>query len=281
MSLDEVAARTRINRKYLDAIETGDRSSIPGGFFFKSFVRQYAAALAPDDPDFLQDVEEALAAEQPATPPAHADDEVLKALAALPVTERSSSMSANAPAATYVILLVLVLIGCTGLYMWWHRAQQAEASVPAPVQQQTQPIVPAPGTQQTSLKEPAAQRVEPASPPPVAAKPAPAAVAPVSPAPAPAPATGPITLEITATELTWFSVTADGKTVFANTMQPGESKTFTAQDSARLRVGNAGGLTVKFNGQATPPIGPKGQVRTVVVTPTKYQILVPNPDDEG
>src|SRR5581483_7390617 len=199
MSLDEVAARTRINRKYLDAIETGDRSSIPGGFFFKSFVRQYAAALAADDPDFLQDVEETLAAEQPATPPAQADDEVLKALAALPVTERSTSMSANAPVTTYVILLVLVLIGCTGLYMWWHRAQQAEASVRMQRQQQTQTSVP-PVPAQTTAKAPTPQSVEPAAAPPVAAKPAPSAVEPISPAPAPVPATGPITLEITATD---------------------------------------------------------------------------------
>jgi Helix-turn-helix domain len=42
IDLATVAARTKINAKYLQAIEADDRKSLPGGFFYKSFVHQYA-----------------------------------------------------------------------------------------------------------------------------------------------------------------------------------------------------------------------------------------------
>jgi cytoskeletal protein RodZ len=43
-----VAARTKINAKYLKAIEADDRGSLPSSFFYKSFVHQYARTLLLD-----------------------------------------------------------------------------------------------------------------------------------------------------------------------------------------------------------------------------------------
>jgi cytoskeleton protein RodZ len=293
LSLDDVAARTRINRKYLEAIEKGDRSAIPGGFFYKSFVRQYASTLASGDSTLVQDIDDMLAAEEPLSSPEHEGD-VLRVLAARPAME-SPTVTSTGPVTTYVILLLVALAGSTGLYMWWHHAQQAEASVPAASAPQTKPAsepkphaaAPEQHTTTTAAAAPAEQQppqTAPASQPtsPTASEPAaqPTNTAPAT-ATAPAvPGSAPIVLEITATDLTWFSVTADGKTVFADTLKPGESKSFAAQQGARLRIGNAGGLDIKFNGQAEPTVGPKGQVRTVMVTPSKFQVLQPVPEEE-
>src|ERR1039457_6367747 len=130
LTLDEVATRTRINRKYLDAIERGDRESIPGGFFYKSFIRQYAAVVCEKDSGLADDIEAILAAEEPAAPP-EPNDRVLKAMAAKPPSERPGR-SRNISAATYAIFLILALAGSSGLYMWWHRAQQAHAAGETP-----------------------------------------------------------------------------------------------------------------------------------------------------
>jgi cytoskeleton protein RodZ len=276
LTLDEVAASTRINRKYLEAIESGDRTAIPGGFFYKSFVRQYAAALATDSNKVVDEVDQVLDAEEPAVP-AEQDDELLKAIAAsAPAPERSGHRWVPSTFG-YVILLILALIGSTGAYMWWHRTQESQIA-----KRVAAPVV----TQAPSAPSPKTETAPPAATPPPAETPAPAEQpkeeqpAPPADTPAVVNSDDKITLDIAANELTWISLTADGKYVFSGLLQPGESKTFAAKENARLRIGNAGGLDVKFNGKPTGPIGPKSQVRTVNFTPTEFRIESPVPPAE-
>ena len=42
LDLCTVAAQTKISVKYLEAIESDDRKKLPSGFFYRSFVEQYA-----------------------------------------------------------------------------------------------------------------------------------------------------------------------------------------------------------------------------------------------
>jgi cytoskeletal protein RodZ len=262
LTLDAVATLTKINRKHLESIESGDRSAIPGGFFYKSFVRQYAAALSAGNPDLVEDIEGLLAAEQTPGPPVARDEEVIKVMSAMPLQERASW---NPSAASYAIFLVLALIGCSGLYAWWHRTQQAHASADSRLRS---PVV----FEKTEAPKPQPQKS--------------AEVQREAPAPPSEPATvtsnpdQKISLEVTANEEAWFSLNADGKTLFSGVLQAGQTKTFAARENARIKIGNAGGLDIKFNGKSTGPIGPKAQVRTVVFTPDKFEIQVPKPPEE-
>src|SRR5260370_164951 len=211
LTLDEVATRTRINRKYLEAIERGDRESIPGGFFYKSFIRQYAAVVSGKDSSLVNEVEDILGAEEPAARP-EPEDHLLKAMAAKPPMERPAT-ARNVSAATYLILLILALAGSSGLYMWWHRAQQAHAAgdvtpAPAPKQAEQQKAESPPATV-------APQQVAPSQPP---------VAAPETPTPTPAPPPSPdvasnpdakIVLDVAVVEETWFQVFSDGKSVFS------------------------------------------------------------------
>ena len=43
----------------------------------------------------------------------------------------------------------------------------------------------------------------------------------------------------------------------------------------RLLVGNAGGVAIALNGRVQPPIGERGQVRRVVLTPSGMEIVTP------
>jgi cytoskeleton protein RodZ len=247
LTLDEIASRTRINRRYLEAVERGDREAIPGGFFYKSFIRQYVGVVG-DDSHLADEIARILAAEEPAVPPVP-DDHILKAMAANPPPERLAR-SRNVSTTTYFVLLIMALAGSSGLYMWWHRGQQA----------------------QTTGETPPAQKPEQKAESPMVSQPV-ALNKPQQTAP------GEFTLDIEAIEPTWFQVVSDGKMVFTGVLEPGQSKTLAVKDGARMKVGNAGGIEVKFNGRPIGTVGDRGQIRTVVFTPAGAEVVKPPSTD--
>jgi hypothetical protein len=84
-----------------------------------------------------------------------------------------------------------------------------------------------------------------------------------------------VVLKLSATERTWLSVSSDGKEIFAGILQPSESKTLTGLDRATMRVGNAGGIEVRWNGKVISPLGTRGQVLTIRITPEDFEIVPP------
>jgi hypothetical protein len=140
------------------------------------------------------------------------------------------------------------------------------------------PPVPAPEVQADAKAEGKSEgKEESAGPPQTGAAPG-AGTSSAAPTPS---ANGQIQLAINATEPVWVTATADGKTVIAETMSPGTSKTIAAEKQLRLTLGNAGGVEITLNGKKLEPVGPKGAVRTVDFTPWGAQVLSrtpPNPD---
>jgi cytoskeletal protein RodZ len=49
ISLEQIAAATKIGVRALDAIERGDFSKLPGGIYNTSYIRQYARAIDYDE----------------------------------------------------------------------------------------------------------------------------------------------------------------------------------------------------------------------------------------
>ena len=54
LSLDDIQQTTKIQKRYLAAIENGQFDQLPGAFYERAFVRQYAAAVGLDVADFMQ-----------------------------------------------------------------------------------------------------------------------------------------------------------------------------------------------------------------------------------
>src|SRR5258706_11720219 len=48
LTLEQVAAKTKIGTRFLDAIEKGEFERLPGGIFSRGFVRTYAESLGLD-----------------------------------------------------------------------------------------------------------------------------------------------------------------------------------------------------------------------------------------
>jgi cytoskeleton protein RodZ len=69
------------------------------------------------------------------------------------------------------------------------------------------------------------------------------------------------------TERSWLSVEADGRTVYEGTAESGYEETWTAEDSLVLTTGNAGGVSLSFNGEDPVVLGNSGAVRTLNLTP--------------
>ena len=57
VSLDEIAAETKISLRFLKAIEAGEYEKLPGGIFTTSYLRQYAAAIGYDEATLLEHYE--------------------------------------------------------------------------------------------------------------------------------------------------------------------------------------------------------------------------------
>jgi cytoskeleton protein RodZ len=255
-AVSEIAEELCIMRRYLNALEHDDLSNLPGTFFYKSFAKQYAAALGipinqiQPGIDALTRVEEPPETpEQPAGRAAESTVSPGNAIRVLdPLVEASNRYFSNRRVGVPMAALAAVLLACTGFYGWWNQPPHPQARAAAPVV-----AVAAPGT---------------------------ASVAKVAVTATPDPDNiNHVVLNLSATESTWLSITnSEGKAIFSGMLYPSETKTLTASDAAQMKVGNAGGIAVRLNGKEIGPLGERGQVRTVLFTaPDKFQIVEPPP----
>lgn len=272
--LAEIAEELCVTQRYLRAIEADDLKVLPGIFFYKSFVRQYALALKLDPKQFdaalskLDPVPEPTTApiavpvskstpkplakaaaaagfgrfiEQPASDPSYRPP--VRTLDPL-VEEGNRDYFTDRKVGVSIGALALALLLCSGFYAWWNRPHSAATSAPAETPLRTVADSPVPDkptvdvTQQTDGIH--------------------------------------VALNLSATETTWLSITSsDGKEIFSGVLAPSETKTLTGLDVAKMKVGNAGGIEVRWNGKSIGPIGPRGQVRTVMFTPQNFEIIEP------
>ncbi|MBZ5609809.1 MAG: DUF4115 domain-containing protein [Acidobacteriia bacterium] len=262
LDFETVAARTKISIRYLHAIEADDRSVFPSGFFYKSFVDQYASALSLDTAEIDAEINQVLSADAPLPLPGRHD----ATLTNLPPIA-SSPRGARRRAYASVAVLVVALAGCSAFYAWWRKARvAAPAQVAARVDAH-----PEPGAVPVSLR--ASQQ--------------PAASAAASPAAATATSTAvrqpspgfKVLLDLMAREETWLAASSDGKMVFQGILAPNDTKTIEGREFAKLKVGNAAGIEVRLNGKLLGPLGARGQVLEVVFRQDNFEIVPPAPKE--
>src|SRR5262249_6935734 len=155
-------------------------------FFYRSFVKQYAAILGVD-PKLIQTGLDALT--KPAVPEPQPSDPIPAATSRIHFGHR--------PVLKSLIGLGVTLLGSSGVYSWWTRPPKAAvvptqhiatSPVPAPA-----PEVPAPEVKVTSIQEPDG--------------------------------TNRVSLNLSATEKTWLSVTSGGRMIFSGILEPSQTKT--------------------------------------------------------
>lgn len=85
----------------------------------------------------------------------------------------------------------------------------------------------------------------------------------------------PLSLKIRGTEKTWVTLMIDGRQEPDITLNPGQERSWQAQERFVLWTGNAGGVEVYFNGELQPPLGEAGQVRKEVIFERQAPVLEP------
>lgn len=242
----------------LESLEQERWDRLPGGVFNVSFVRQYAREVGLDEDEAAARLKSSYDFPMPFAEKFAPDRERYLAHGPLGrLGEMVSGLFRNHGGTIASVGLGLVLVG-GGVYSYqnWEPLPTAavEAAPELPVAPET-PLTP------------------PDSDPPVAAV-ALESVAEEQPAAPPEPQQPamPIELELQVTDTVWIRVEADGERVLEGTFRAGYSKPISAQSEVSMRIGNAGGVKLALNGEAVPPLGPRGSVRRVMVTPDGLEI---------
>lgn len=121
-SLSELADETCISSRYLHAIESDQPKVVPGHFFYRNYVKQYATALKLDAAEFARAVD-ALGENDEANP-----------LPAMSAAAQSRAIGARARpwrSSVAVALLAATLAGGSALHAWLDRPSADPQPAPA------------------------------------------------------------------------------------------------------------------------------------------------------
>ncbi|HBN07736.1 MAG TPA: hypothetical protein DD435_03480 [Cyanobacteria bacterium UBA8530] len=242
VTLEEAAKATHLSPKHLVDLEEGLEEHLPEAFYVKSFIRKYANFLGLPGDELAESYWKERPSLQPAPPPAEYSYWWL-----------------------FPILASLVLLLAIGIA--WQNSHR-EAVIPAESPSPATHVLPSPSpaTKSTVQPSPGPATVQPS--------PSPATVLPTSlngatPSvsstsslafPLATDSRKPISLAIETTEACWVVIVADGVTVQKGTVPAGQKLRFKAERSLKLRLGNAGGAWITYDGDYLGALGGKGEV---------------------
>lgn len=220
LSVKEIEIATSIRTLYITSIEEGNYSIIPGEVYLKGFIRNYSNYLGLDG----QQIVDLYRQNQLPVAPVN---ETIAPQKNESLSEKPTEKNTNFSKWMIVSLLVVVLVGGA----WWL------LDSPKPIQEPktTKQVQPTPTT--------------PVQPIP------PKTLTPSTPI-----QTKPVVIIAKYTDQCWTSVTADNKSIFEGTPKAGDTLTWEAEQNVTIKVGNAGGIDIIYNGQSMGQLGSKGEV---------------------
>lgn len=236
ISLRQIASSTKIAAAALEALEKNDISKLPGGIFSRAFVRSYAVEVGLDPDETVKEFLDRF--NQDAPPSAEST------AAAIPEEEKQfeqrqrQAVKALAFGGALLVVLIVVLY----FVLRGRSAAVPPETAPAPVAD----VAPAPVPESAPPPPPPAEAGTPSGAAPAAAQ---------------------LKLEIAPVSECWVALTVDGKKVFGRMMQAGERESHVVQREAVVEIGDAGAFAFSVNGRPGRPLGDKGQVKTLKITP--------------
>jgi len=235
LKLEQVAAQTRIDLCYLEAMEDNRFDDLNlGSFFRRSFLRQYARVLQIDEKHLLNCLNQQF--------------ETLGDSLPVPSRERFPRIRIP-PVIPYLLLATGAL---ASFYMFDQNRRRAGTIVPAAPRPSAASVAPKaqPDPSGTASREARSDQPQNSSP-------------------------ALMHVAITATEPVWVSVSSDGITAYKGTLDTQQIKTFDSSAKLTVLAGNAQGLEVALNGKPIGPVGSHGEVVLLEFTPTGLRIARP------
>lgn len=269
LTLDDVVNQLKINPRLLRSLEEGDTSSLPPPAYIKGFIRSYARFLGLSE----SELQELPKKEAPLSEPVEHDAERIELAA--PARRSSGGKS-------LALLLIMCLLGGA---IWWAydagmldflkkdviapptlderlptadkylAARDADKNVSAAEEKiVSTPEVTAPVVRETQqnpepiqLEKPVEKETAPA-----VSSETPEKISPSQ-----------HKLIITAIEECWVHSSADKTDTRQFSLRKGDTFALTFAKSLELKLGNAGGVKLRYDGEDLPPPGTSGQVKTL------------------
>lgn len=241
LSLDMVAAYTRIRSHLLQALEDGQMDRLPEPVYTQGLIRQYADALGLDGEElanfFLPE------------PTARSLQTSLGMLSIPPLR----------PSHLYLTYTLLVICAVNGLSYLIRTSPESPAadiepdSRPVELAQNpaSAPTSSPPVPQSRLVAQSSTVKVETASPSPGAT-------------PSSKLASQDVEVGITVKDESWVLIEVDGKTEFQGILPGGTEKSWKAKDQVVVVAGNAGGVLVTVNNGEAKRLGEPGMVEEAV-----------------
>ena len=282
LTLQEVQEETRINTRYLEALESGEYDRLPTPVHVRGFLRNYARFLGLD-PQPLLDRYEYGQSQRPQQQDLIANQEPVAPALKEPPTDHQffdpvnmevdagygsrSSGGGNRSETILRLVIIAALIGF--IYLAAQRfipLLTGEGDGSAQRTEEIQDYVESLLNNEEATEEPAATPdVSPStvitstsrnnfSTSAADAEPTPLPTRP------PLPATmEQILLDIIIRERAWMEVTIDGDVVFSGIARPDDTFQWEAENEAKILTGNGIGVDVSINGTTLGPLGGRGQ----------------------
>ena len=237
-----IADELRISSRYIQAIEAENWDQLPSGFFGRSFIRQYAMVLGLDPSEYENAIPSEAPVEEPVQTQALVHQRKSWDIAVPPLVAPRGKGIFDLKMWAAVAGLVMAIVAGSNLYTWYEESHYGK-----PIQK----------VAQTSKAE--AVLAEPTSK--------------LESSYGLGKAEGLLSLSVAATEATWLEISSNGQRLFSGLLEVGQSQKFDKTESARMVVGNAGGVVIRRSGRDIGPIGERGQVRVVLFSSDTWQIL--------
>ena len=247
VSLEEIAAATRINTRFLEAIESERWDQLPGGVFNRGFIRSIARYLGMD--------EDSLVAEYDLDTQSNGNSHPAVVLPARVKGTAVEKASRNwQPAAVALAALVILIVAAS-------LAVSYRARISAGVRRASAAVVRVYRSHIRPTAAPAANSSAGATSTPPASAITPSGTA------APTPAnSAPLVLKLEAGKAANVKITADGHVVFDGAVRVNDVKQFQARDTFDVSSSDSSAVLLELNGQTVPPIGTPGQPGAITLT---------------
>jgi cytoskeleton protein RodZ len=246
VSLEEIAAATRISTRFLEALESGQWDQLPGGAFNRGFIRSTARFLGLNEDSMVAEYAQEAKGQLESKP-------VDPAVVPMPRDLRPLGVMAG-------VVLVLIIALAYGIH-YYHavrlRRQAAAAAVSAA------PVSPPGASPSVAAPPPSADAIPAPDSSPAAAGSSSASATPVAPkveTPAAPAAPEVLKLAIEDGKSARIKVVADGKKLFEGRLRPRTEKHFEARDGFEITSNESSALSLELNGETLPvPSGPPGK----------------------
>ena len=236
MTIKDIEQGTSIRARYIESIEKGEYSNLPGDVYATGFVRNYATFLKLDADMVVREFSEELHPGQLQEEEnlKEAEKEIKSSFAT--ESDFKLRMEESTKRQNKLLAAVVCLLVEGGAYFLFSMDNEQAAKEVKPVKQA-----------QTQVKEPAKQESKAAA----------------------APAVKRDDVEVVAKfdDRCWTQVIADGKTIYEGTMDKGKTMNWKGKEKVSITAGNAGAVALSVNGQDLGKAGEVGQVVERVFTP--------------